>query len=309
MKIFHHDDMDGFAAASVVMLYFAGADKKDGFFDGAAIKNKYNISKGLCETIIHNKEKDEPKFASVKNHDTVIIVDISFTDETKHYLDILLEKKCNIIWIDHHQSSIDLLEKYPKYRGIKGIIKNGISGALLTYMFFYKETDPTNAPIYLQYISDYDCWINKLQPNTDFFKLGYDAEDDKFEALYNLFEEYIECESTSLDKFISNGKILKQYIMNDHNYYRETYGYESKLEDGTPVYCVNKSTNSWVFGDLYDKYPVVCNYAFDGKEYEYSLYSNSNSEFNCGKYCEKHGGGGHKGAAGFRSKELLYKKI
>ena len=44
------------------------------------------------------------------------------------------------------------------------------------------------------------------------------------------------------------------------------------------------------------------------KKYHYSMYSHDNV-YDCGKYAESKGGGGHRGAAGFTSTELLFRKV
>ena len=46
-------------------------------------------------------------------------------------------------------------------------------------------------------------------------------------------------------------------------------------------------------------------FAFNGTDWTYSLRS---STIDCSKIALKYGGGGHKGAAGFRSNQLLIKK-
>lgn len=303
MKIYHHNDMDGLSSASMVILCTHPNIKPD----------EYNkIVKESCIELTHNKEEDAKKLSLVEPGELVYIVDYSFTDNTKHMIDGVLEKTDKLVWIDHHISSIEFIKKYDyderEYEDIKGLRFNGISGAALVYIYF-NTCRLNECPYYIQLISDYDCWNNKLQPDTDYFKLGYDGAEDKFKILYSLYVDYKRGRGEVEDLLIRNGKCIKGYIDSENEYYRNQYGYESKTEDGVPIFCVNKDTNSWIFGDLIKKYPAVCNYAFDGKEWVYSFYSDTNSDFDCSVYCTKYGGGGHKGAAGFRSSELLYKAI
>jgi len=49
-------------------------------------------------------------------------------------------------------------------------------------------------------------------------------------------------------------------------------------------------------------------WVFDGKKYSYSIFS-SNPNIDCSKIAESYGGGGHKGAAGFSSDELLFRNL
>ena len=71
---------------------------------------------------------------------------------------------------------------------------------------------------------------------------------------------------------------------------------------------VNRSCNSLIFGDLYNKYPLVATFVFDGKKYKYSIYSNDRS-VKCNEIAAKFGGGGHAGAAGFISDKLEFPYI
>ena len=64
--------------------------------------------------------------------------------------------------------------------------------------------------------------------------------------------------------------------------------------------------NSRIFGDKFNQYPLCIVWAFDGKRYQYSLFS-TDKNVNCAKLVEKYGGGGHVGAAGFSSDKLVVK--
>lgn len=292
MKVFHHNDMDGYGAAHVI--------KKNLGLTIQMVENDF-------VEVTHDIEKDRKKFGSVKDNEEVYIVDYSFTEDTHDILADIIKKTTKIVWIDHHQSSLDLLANHPEYKRIPGVIKNGISGALLTYIHLYRvrDFDITEAPEYLQLISDYDCWHLKMNPRTDNFKLAYDCAPDKWKFLDDCFDNRFD--SGFIMKMCERGEIVRAYIDNENKYYRETYGYESEY-DGMKVFVVPKDSNSWIFGDLIEKYPMVVNYGFDGEKYVYSLYCHNKFNTNCGKIAEKLGGGGHKGAAGFTSKELVFKK-
>ena len=135
---------------------------------------------------------------------------------------------------------------------------------------------------------------------------NYDALDDVWKALHESFVDDV-CLSISEGTIIENGKLVKQYIDNDNLYYREHFAYESEIE-GHKCLVVNKKSNSWIFGEKYNDYPLVMVWVFNGTKFTYSIFS-SNPNIDCSKIAEKFGGGGHKGAAGFSSDELLFKKI
>ena len=171
-------------------------------------------------------------------------------------------------------------------------------------MYFY-DCQLQECPYYIRLVSDYDCWKYTLEPDTTHFKLGIETVD--FDALDCIWRELDTLSEYFQTKLIEKGKVIKEYIDKDNDMYRKNYSYETEV-DGYKCLVVNKKTNSWVFGQEYYNYPLVMIWVFNGDVYSYSLYSNDPT-VDCSKIAERLGGGGHKGAAGFISKELLFKKI
>jgi uncharacterized protein len=284
LKCFYHNDMDGRCAASIVADYTTNYHLADYI--------EVDYTKPLSTDIIELNED-------------VYIVDYSFKDNTVYQLQEILAKTKNVIWIDHHTSSLNLIKQMPELNNIKGLIRDKISGAALTYMYLYKRAFD-DLPKYIKLVSDYDCWQYCFGDETTYFKLGletynFNALDDVWIKLFNSTYSY------KTEEIIEIGELIKNYIDKDNEYYLSHFGYESEL-DGYKCYVVNKKSNSWIFGNKYNEYPFVVVYVFDGNQYTYSLFS-SNKDIDCSKIAEKLGGGGHKGAAGFCSKELLLKKI
>ena len=106
---------------------------------------------------------------------------------------------------------------------------------------------------------------------------------------------------------IENGKVIEKYMIKWYADYCKQHSYESEI-NGVKCLVCNIRANSILFGDLINDYPVVAIWVYNGTQYKYSIYSNKEN-VDCSKIAEKFGGGGHKGAAGFVSTELLLKKI
>ena len=293
MKCFYHNDLDGRCAGSIIAKFTEDYNPEDYFeVDYVMELPVYKVSDG----------------------EQVYFVDYSFKENTKIVLETLINRGCDVIWIDHHTSSINLIEQYPELNSIKGIRRDKISGAALTHMYLY-NCEFEKLPYYIKLVSDYDCWLYKYEPDTTHFKLGVESESDnaldevwinlaEHDNLYRLsggFTERVPMTQTN------KGKTIKQYIDQDNTYYREHFAYESEIA-GHKCLVVNKKTNSWVFGEKYNEYPLVMVWVFDGLKYTYSIFS-SNKDIDCSKIAESYGGGGHKGAAGFSSDELLFKKV
>ena len=233
MKCFYHNDLDGRCAGAIVAQYRNNYDKED-FFEVDYVM-------------------DLP-VGKIKEGEEVWFVDYSFKDNTSFVLTNLLNRGCNVIWIDHHTSSINLVSKNERLNEIKGIRKDGISGAALTYMYCYNK-EFNDIPYYIKLVSDYDCWQYKYEPDTTYFKIG--IETVKFDALDIVWNNLnLISDNYMLNKLIDKGTLIKNYIDSDNTYYREHFAYESEIA-GHKCLVVNKKTNSWVFGEKYNDYPLV----------------------------------------------------
>lgn len=275
MICFYHNDLDGHCSGAIVRMY---EQKYNGIYDGVFIESDYS---GL-------------DISQVPAGETVYIVDYSFTENTVHYLYELIDRGCEIIWIDHHQSSLDLIENHPELDDLLGIRSNEASGAALTYMYLY-DVPFQELPYFIMLVSDYDTWTHEY-PDSDTFKLGMDAtRNDVNDDIWDVLSE----DEDAVYDIIKDGGIIQKYIDNDNAEYLRCYGFEASI-DGIKVYAVNKSSNSWIFGDKINEYDAVVAFVFNGDQYKYSLFS-SKYGANCQKIAESHGGGGHKHAAGFLS--------
>lgn len=285
--------MDGRCAGSIVAQYENNYNRED-FFEVDYIMDL------------------TPMLNLINNGEKVYFVDYSFKENTKWVLEQLIDKNCDVIWIDHHTSSLNLIKEHDNLCSIKGLRQDKISGAALTYMYLYNY-EFNDIPYYIKLVSDYDCWIYNFDPYTTYFKIG--LETTKYDALDEIWkyinENDYDCEFGQIpmsptDKIIDTGITIKGYIDKDNEQYRNQYAYESNI-GGYKALVVNRKTNSWIFGEKYNEYPVVCVWAFNGERYSYSIYS-GDSNVDCSKIAESYGGGGHKGAAGFSSDTLLFVK-
>lgn len=284
MKCFYHNDMDGRCAGSLV----------------AQFTNNYNP-----ENYFEVDYRNPLPIDKVSIGEDVYIVDYSFTCNTVGVLAELINLKCNVVWIDHHKSSIELM-KNPDYawlHNIPGVRNSNASGALLTYLHF-NCVSSSEAPMYIRYVDDYDRWIYAFGDNTVYFKLG--LETHPYDALDSIWID-LSTKNVTVLKLVASGELIKKYIDMDNAQYLSDFGYESEIA-GYKCYVINRRSNSWIFGDKIKQYPIVATWVYDGNRYQYSLYS-SFENVDCSKIAEQFGGGGHKGAAGFQSDKLFLTKL
>ena len=324
---FYHNDMDGKSAAWNVHQWLLKQQVED---------NPVNYQR--------HGYSDEWKLSKLDKDTTAFVVDLSFTNDTYQQLLDICDKAGQVIWIDHHKSSKELLVAHPEIQKIKNLamlVSMDACGALLTYVFllymdrnpkmfglgnimnvefdYVKNTAMINnvykvfIPNWLNLVDDYDRW-QKRSPNTDRFILGMDAENTAISyktkdgrVVFN-DDFWSRCTNiTKVNEFINKGTIIQEYL--NAKYRRELPNcFEYTLSDGTILLCRNGNGNSWVFQDEILNYPAVVLFNYDGRNnnWRHSVYSDENSSFDCAKFCEQYGGGGHMHAAGFTINKPIF---
>lgn len=288
MKIFHHNDNDGYCSAYWVL-------KK--------AKTMEDIQ--LYEM---DYEKEFP-FNEIEKDEEIYIVDYSILPEDMLKL---LEITPNVTWIDHHQSAIKRYDDFPT--DIRGIRYDGIAACLLTWCYLTHMTDGgkgdveefnpsmgSDAPMFTKLIADYDVWTFLYGETTKEFQIGLSVEDrnptsELWDDLYDDWsEEY-------LSDICDDGAIMLKYRDSFAKEYCESKSYECKFE-GFNCLCLNVGLGGSEYFENVDKeYDMYILYSFNGKNWNYSLRSDT---VNVADVAMKYEGGGHPGAAGFVSDKLL----
>lgn len=289
MKCFHHSDADGLCAAYWVHKRYPSMVESD------FVKMNYGSKVDWFNII----SKNEP----------VIIVDFSF--EPRDLKRMMIKTK-KITWIDHHKSAI---EKYKNFgEEIAGIRYDGIAGCMLTYIYYFVMIegkvpfDPNmqnTAPWMTKYIADHDVWKFEFGDETKWFSLA-------FKMLGRMLPldptwDTLRGDNAFVRKMLEDGKVIEKYRDNLGIKACMGAGFEYDL-DGVKTFCLNLGQSlggsEW-FGDLIDKYDMLCSFSYNGKDkiWNYSLYS---SKIDTTPYSTKRGGGGHAGASGFNSKDFIF---
>lgn len=296
VKVFYHgSDMDGWGSAAVLCQWNKQIEKRDLF---PIDYGRYKLTMDIVKE-------------NITSDDIVFIVDISFTKDTVDVLKYINKTAKETIWIDHHDSSIELCKSDEEASNIKGIRSKKSSAILLTYNYVietYSWAGIFNVSP-LDYISDWDTFTHSFR-HTIAFKYGID-QDSYFKYPRSSQWKKLFASNEYMYDIIKKGWAIYDFITNDYSTYFRSNGYESVIP-GTDIKVAvcNRSCNSLLFGDKYKEYPAVVTFSYDGENYKYSIYANQNVEhpFNCKEVAEKYGGGGHHGAAGFVSDELLFPK-
>lgn len=292
MICLYHCDDDGKCAAAIVRIF--------GHHD-----------ENYKDTYIEMNYGYKVPFKSVSKDETVYIVDFSIDPADMH---TLLDITNNVIWIDHHFTAI---EKYDDFgQRIEGVRCTDCSGCMLTYLYLTNQLDlceraalgdvAKEVPKIIRYVDDYDMWKFRMY-DTRAFHRGFALVDhDPEDAIW---DQHLKPDATvimSTESIIDKGETIIEYRAEFMKELIGSYGYESNL-DGHKCFVLNQGLiSSDDFDSIkVDDYDLLVGIIYDGKQWHYSLRS---AKIDVGTIAKSHGGGGHKGAAGFASGSLIFKK-
>lgn len=234
----------------------------------------------------------------------VIMVDISFPKE-------MMQSMANrLTWIDHHISAIKDVASLNPFTFIGGTRSDKFAACELTWHHFFPDV---KMPELVRLLGRYDCFGHKgTAEERKVLEFQYGARQE----MTNVAEAYATlliargrgdwsfdddlCEEIHL-----KGKAIYAYLCSEaKQLYKRIFPI---ILDGHKFACINQERfNPVNFGidyhaDGYDGF--ACFWYQDGK-FSYSLY-NDNGLVDCSIIAKKRGGGGHKGASGFRSDIII----
>lgn len=317
MKVFiiSHDDLDGIGSSAIAYQYFK-------------IYRKYEANNFVFYNINYTiMIKDILGRYDIKEDDIILFLDYSFSNnENLEYLINLIEAGSNILWIDHHKTSLDLLanklQDYLRYSNFRHVIDVSHCATYLVYELFMNELYGRECdhyiPEFIQYINSHDLWLHN-KPCTEEFVYGIGAclstpmtfikhitgnkYTNIFKPSFTIYDKMV------INNIIGNGTAIKKYLESMYTKQVEDKAFEIKINDRIiekqySGLALNGTGNSLVFGDKINEYDFVCLFSYYGDKWRYSIYS-AKDDVDCSDIAYKLGhfdglgGGGHKGAAGF----------
>lgn len=282
--------MDGRCAGAIVYKYFVRDGRKNAM-------GYYNNTENVFVSIDY---KDRFPFETIVKDELVVIVDFSL--QKPGDFERLLGITKNVIWIDHHKSTIEKHEDL----NIAGIRRNGTAGCELTWMFFYPGA---RVPPTVKLIGDYDVWAFKYGDDTKYFQEGIKLEENNPESdNWDLWLSNWDHPGESIANIVKNGKVAIKYRDNYYKDLIDDISFFTEFEGYKVVACNVCRAGSPLFNSIADmKFDLMMPFYYDGRQWVVSIRA-TDENIDCAKLAEKYGGGGHKGAAGFQCAELPFKR-
>lgn len=213
-----------------------------------------------------------------------------------------------LIWIDHHKSAIEKFDST-----IAGFRIDGVAACRLAWQFFasaeearYLGWPPKQdfidrnvcEPESVRLAGEYDIW-DRRDPDAELFQHGLRSQDLTEQDWANLlsFEEL-----GLVDKLLNQGKALHYAKTKENESIIKRDGFTVHWEGLTFLACNHARFNSHLFtAGLTQDHDACLGFNFDGKGWRVSLYhAPGNEHIDLSLIAVKHGGGGHRGASGFR---------
>lgn len=244
-----------------------------------------------------------------------------------------------ITWIDHHKSAIDKFSA-----GIPGLRIDGVAACRLAWQWFqdaikaqgipkedYVERRVTE-PLAVRLAGEYDVW-DKRDDRTDTFQAGLRSVVHKFpdpkweemlsmrrlsiseiEALRDVGHEYmIEPDGSTPPavfwQALENGRLLLRVKQEENDGIIKQFGFKVVMEGLTFLACNAARYNSLLFtAGVLPEHDALLGFNYDGKgKWRISPYHAPGKEHHdLSLIAAKYGGGGHRGACGFKTDKLPF---
>lgn len=274
-------------------IYHGGCD--DGFASAWAVRHSLGEK---VEIVAGQYGRDPP---GVSGRD-VILVDFSYK---RPVLEDMAKSARSILVLDHHKTAQEDLVIFPRVidrvdwqrqaeMGVGIIVQFDMdrSGAGMAWDFFHPKSE---RPAFINYIEDRDLWRKSL-PGSDEFTIALRSYPQEFPVWDDLID-------AGPEALIAEGKSIQRYYrLRVEEFKRGAYRSEVM---GIPCMATNAPyfAASEVAGELAGTEGVqfgLCYFEGSNGEYFYSL--RSRGDFDVSAVAKALGGGGHKNAAGFKSK-------
>lgn len=254
---------------------------------------------GAASAAVVNRKFPDCQMVAMKHGDPipvdvsgarVFIVDFSFSADV---LNDIQAKAKELHWYDHHKTAV------PTQQDLGfGTLDLNESGASLTWKMLFPH-DPV--PPIIAYVRDKDLWLWEL-PDSREISVSLGAMDEHMDPKNPIWPDLFAKSLDDLRLMRDDGRrLLKQQRANIEKGCKRAF---ELTFHGHRALAVNWTNEASAFGEYIYKdlgYDIAIIFFYDGGHWKFSLRSN---RIDVSAIAQTYGGGGHPGAAGFRSDDI-----
>ena len=317
--VYHEADLDGVTSGALMLLH-------------------KNLQEEDVELIPYDYHKDFNQ--KLTNGHEVYMIDVSLKVPKMFEVS---KAAAEFYLVDHHISFYEDLNNYCTENNIEiresqfGIAKKievpeynfvyfyatHISGCELTMNLYCTSSIGESAKELVQILGQYDTWRKK--DNGKFLPYDHDWDEVVLPIQYSL-RAYMDPDKISrilynLDnggskynksKLIEQGTAILNYLKVYNKKCLEDYSFSFE-HDNVRILAMNTTNfNSFTFDHFWDEnlYDAMMSFCFTGNDWKVSMYTTKTETVDILKIAKFFGGGGHKGACGFRipHNQMLFRK-
>lgn len=278
----------------------------------------------FCREIARKHFGDSAEYIGWDYGQPVPKIDTSGEAETDIYmLDISIDELMDhprLVWIDHHRSAMD------KYKpAIKGYRIDGVAACRLAWQWFFKDTvnlpstvNPyfnrvVTEPLAVRLAGEYDIFDHR-DPNAALFQHGLRSQelsDNLWDLMLvpnvNGLDGKRDIGEITVDALLERGEAVQYAKTQENKEIITAYGFTFDWEGLKFLACNHARFNSHLFtAGILPKHDGLFGFNWSGKDWRVSLYGVPGKDIDLSKIAVKYGGGGHRGACGFRTNKLPF---
>lgn len=311
--IYHDADFDGKLSNEVCRFHLGRLHP-----DASIHSYGWDYGRPTPEPSIRDEEDNPIEVSWSEFYDYIYIVDLS-VDE----LMARPELRDKIVWIDHHKSAIEKWDRKSDVAPGPGMFTgyriDGVAACRLCWQWFTwnKPEDPgcdiptkddfverrVSEPELLRLAGEYDIWDHR-DPDGKALQFGLRCcnESELANLVCGQFRGTPESEGV-LRNVIDGGRMVKSYCDRNSDEYSAAYSQTIKWEGLT--FCAlnigQRGNSDLLRGGIKPEHDALFAWRWTGSDVMVSLYHAPGKENrDLSKIAVKYGGGGHRGACGFR---------
>jgi len=288
--LYHRADLDGHCSGAIAAL---------------------SLRQRQLDFKLHGIDYGDPiPWDLIDGHD-LIVLDWSF--QPWELFSEVLRRAKSLVWIDHHKTAIETwrqgVEPVPSAPQV-AVLDTSHAACELTWQYYHgtPRTQRASMPECVRLLGRYDVWDHSDPRVLPFqYRMRLHETDPAKHEPEQLFWTHLLCERPDLAPMIQEGTLLMQYQERQDS--RAVAGAWFPLDFAGLRWqaCNRTGLGSQFFQSVWDreKYHGMLAFGWTHGHWKVGLYSDR-TDVDCGALAQQHGGGGHKGAAGFTTATLPF---